>query len=268
MRLGLIAKVLAAALIIGGLIPAIVAPQATLAQIPGGNCGSSSIPCYVTSSGGGTFTANVTEWASGILGAMSNFGTSPGAVLVPGVNAYVTNPVTSVSSGAITNPTSTLTLPSTTTAYTAGNLICSSATVATCNTTLASTSFSIVNSAGGAIIARLRLMTNDSTSTAWGGQTIAVDLWSAAPTFATTGDRASFVTDFATGTAGHLATFNCTIASELADGAYSSCAPSVGNAAVIKLASGASIYWTLTATTGSGTTGASKVFTLIAELLN
>ena len=32
----------------------------------------------------------VTSWAGGALGAMANFGSSPGAVLVPGVNAYVT----------------------------------------------------------------------------------------------------------------------------------------------------------------------------------
>lgn len=36
---------------------------------------------------------SVTTWASGTLGAMANYGTSPGAVLVPGVNSYVTNTV-------------------------------------------------------------------------------------------------------------------------------------------------------------------------------
>jgi hypothetical protein len=33
----------------------------------------------------------VSGWAGGTLGAMANYGTSPGAVLVPGVNAFVTN---------------------------------------------------------------------------------------------------------------------------------------------------------------------------------
>lgn len=33
----------------------------------------------------------VNTWASGTLGAMATYGTSPGAVLVPGVNAFVTN---------------------------------------------------------------------------------------------------------------------------------------------------------------------------------
>lgn len=34
---------------------------------------------------------SVTSWGGGTLGAMANYGTSPGAVLVPGVNAFITN---------------------------------------------------------------------------------------------------------------------------------------------------------------------------------
>lgn len=34
---------------------------------------------------------NTYKWAGGVLGAMANYGTSPGAVLAPGVNAFVTN---------------------------------------------------------------------------------------------------------------------------------------------------------------------------------
>lgn len=34
---------------------------------------------------------NISQWASQNLGAMANYGTSPGAVLVPGVNAFITN---------------------------------------------------------------------------------------------------------------------------------------------------------------------------------
>jgi hypothetical protein len=41
--------------------------------------------------GGGGGSSSITTWASGTLGAMANYGTSPGAVLVPGVNAFVTN---------------------------------------------------------------------------------------------------------------------------------------------------------------------------------
>ena len=50
--------------------------------------------------GGGTVTASITTWANGTLGAMANYGTSPGAVLVPGVNAYVTGDATTIAQGA------------------------------------------------------------------------------------------------------------------------------------------------------------------------
>ncbi len=41
--------------------------------------------------GGGTANNNITQWDSVALGAPSNYGTSPGAVIVPGVNSFVTN---------------------------------------------------------------------------------------------------------------------------------------------------------------------------------
>jgi len=43
-----------------------------------------------------------TSWAAGTLGAMANYGTSPGAVLVPGMNAFITNTPT-VTANAGTN---------------------------------------------------------------------------------------------------------------------------------------------------------------------
>lgn len=60
---------------------------------------SNPLPVTVTSGGGGgsvtqgtsPWVDNITQWASGVLGAMANYGTSPGPVLVPGVNAFVTN---------------------------------------------------------------------------------------------------------------------------------------------------------------------------------
>jgi hypothetical protein len=41
--------------------------------------------------GGGSGSSAITTWAGGTLGAMANYGTSPGAVLVPGMNAFITN---------------------------------------------------------------------------------------------------------------------------------------------------------------------------------
>lgn len=42
----------------------------------------------------------ITTWAGGTLGAMSNFGTTPGAVLVPAVNANVINTLAAVGNNA------------------------------------------------------------------------------------------------------------------------------------------------------------------------
>jgi hypothetical protein len=169
--------------------------------------------------------------------------------------------VTAPASPLVTNPTSTLTLTSTTTAYTAGQLIANNATAGS----ITVPSFAIANSAGGAMIPRLRLSTNDATSTAWGGKSIQVDLWTAAPTFST-GDRTTFTP--ATGTASHLGSYSCTMSAEYGDGAYAECAPNVGSFVLPKLGSGTAIYWTLIAVTGSGVTGASKVWTVTAELEN
>lgn len=64
------------------------------------------------SSGGGS--SAITTWAGGTLGAMANYGTSPGAILVPGVNAFITNtiPVTGTFWQA-TQPVSIASMPST-----------------------------------------------------------------------------------------------------------------------------------------------------------
>lgn len=193
-------------------------------------------------------------------GMVNEIATTRGGAPQP-VTASNPMPVTGLSSSAVTNPVSTLTLTSATTAYTAGQLIASSATAGS----VVVPSFAIANSAGGAIIARLRLSTNDATSTAWGGQTIQVDLWSAAPTF-TNGDRGAWSP--ATGSANHLGAFSCLMSAEYGDGAFGECFPVVGNAVMPKLASGTAIFWSLDAVTGSGITGASKIFTVTAEELN
>jgi hypothetical protein len=48
---------------------------------------------------------NATKWANGALGAMANYGTSPGAVLVPGVNAFVTNAISTTAPTPSTSST-------------------------------------------------------------------------------------------------------------------------------------------------------------------
>ena len=58
--------------------------------------------------GGGGGSSAITTWAGGTLGAMANYGTSPGAVLVPGVNAFITNTPTVTANAGTNLNTSTL----------------------------------------------------------------------------------------------------------------------------------------------------------------
>jgi hypothetical protein len=155
---------------------------------------------------------------------------------------------------------STLTLPSSTTAYSAGQLIANSGTAAN----VVNPSFTIPAGYRSALIPRVRLSTNDATSTAWGAVAVNVDLWSCSPTW-TNGDRGTWSP--ATGTGCHLATYNCTMSSEYGDGAYAECSISVGNFALSNVSPNATIYWSLDAVGASGTTGASKVFTMTPEYM-
>lgn len=54
----------------------------------GGSIGNTT---FGATQGTSPWVSSISTWASGTLGAMANYGTSPGAVLVPGVNAFVTN---------------------------------------------------------------------------------------------------------------------------------------------------------------------------------
>lgn len=91
------------------------AQQTPVCVVVNGACVSAANPLPTNDAGsGGSVTQgttpwvdNVTQWASDVLGAMANYGTSPGAVLVPGVNAFVTNAVTNTSSYALLTNAST-----------------------------------------------------------------------------------------------------------------------------------------------------------------
>lgn len=162
-----------------------------------------------------------------------------------------------------TNPQSSVTLPSTTTPYPANSLIANNPTAG--GVVVPSLQFSNTMFGGGAAIMRLRLASNDSTSTSWGGVSVQVDLWSSPPTF-TNGDRGTWLV--ATGSATHIGSYSCAMSAMAGDGSYAECAPSVASTALQRPPSGNQIYWTLEAVTASGVTGASKVFTLTAEMLN
>jgi hypothetical protein len=74
--------------------------------------------------GGGGGSSSITSWGGGTLGAMANYGTSPGAVLVPGVNAFITNSPTVTANAGTNLNTSALALE------TGGNLATIAGTVA------------------------------------------------------------------------------------------------------------------------------------------
>lgn len=66
-------------------------------------------PSQLAASGSGTsvtqgtvpWVSSITQWAGGTLGAMAAYGTSPGAVLVPGVNAFVTGGTVTANIGTL-----------------------------------------------------------------------------------------------------------------------------------------------------------------------
>lgn len=260
-------KSLAALLLYLGLASAALAQSAFTMPPPGGvtvvgvqvvaTCGSAAglsanNVAYLAMNTSGQLCTN----ASGGSGGTVNQGT-PNA---GGANAWSVIQ-TEPNTAAVTNPTSTLTLPATTTAYLPLQLIANNATAGS----VVVPSFAIANSAGGARISRLRLTSNDSTSTGWPGQSIQIDLWSAAPTF-TNGDRGTYAV--ATGSAKYLGSFSGTLSAVAGDGVYAILASTVGDALYLKLASGTSVFWTMQSLTGSGVTGASKVWTLTPEVVN
>jgi hypothetical protein len=57
----------------------------------GGGGGFSTVTANQGTANATPWNQNVSQWGGSAVGAMANYGTSPGAVLVPGVNAFVTN---------------------------------------------------------------------------------------------------------------------------------------------------------------------------------
>lgn len=170
--------------------------------------------------------------------------------------ATVSGTVSASVNSILTNPTSTLTRPANTTAYAVGDVISS-------NTTAGSVvvpSFAIANSAGAAIIPRLRLSSN--VTTGWSAISLQVNLWTAAPTY-TNGDNGAYAV--ATGAAGYLGSCQISL-NQFGDGAVG--VGAISNGANIKLASGTSIFWDLQIVTGTPTPTSGQTFTLTAEVEN
>lgn len=68
-----------------------------------GACSTTNPLPVIVQSGGGTENNNIIQWASVTLGAPSAYGTSPGAVTVPGVNTFTTNlPTVAINTAPVT----------------------------------------------------------------------------------------------------------------------------------------------------------------------
>jgi hypothetical protein len=164
-------------------------------------------------------------------------------------------PVTAMSGGAITNPTSTLTRPANTTAYAANRLIASSTTAGS----VVVPSFTIVT--GAAILPRLRLRTNATSG--WNGINLSINLWGAAPTY-TNGDGGAYAV--ATGSASWLANFLFSLI-QFGDGAVGAAQLTGANEIALKLASGTLAFWDVQILSAA-TPISGQTFLLTPEVLN
>jgi hypothetical protein len=123
-------------------------------------------------------STNITQWSSVALGSPSNYGTPPGAVEVPGVNAFVTNTVATNSTYFNNVASTVLTRTANTTAYSANETVCQS-TSSACTPLI----ISIANSAAGrGLINRISLLKSGSGTT---NANFTIWLFSAAPTLTT-----------------------------------------------------------------------------------
>ena len=129
-------------------LAAITASSTTSLNISGGT----GLPSGAGGGSSGGGSSSITTWAGGTLGAMANYGTSPGTVLVPGMNAFVTN------APSITNITGTITLP--TGAATAALQTTGNTALTTINTTLGSP----MQNSGGSVTANLGTLNGAATA--------------------------------------------------------------------------------------------------------
>ena len=226
--------------------------------------GPNGIACAYNSSPP-TITSGSPGWAqcdsTGHLLTSSTSGGPITAPLGPATSAANAVAVTAYQNGIWqVTPTltaaSVLTRPANATAYTAGQLIASNGTAGS----IVNPSFAMP-SLGGAI-PRLRLISNDTTSTAWASASVQIDLWSAAPTW-TNGDHAAWLP--ATGSASHIASYTCTFPSAVwGDGLATECTINQGN---YLSTVATTVYWSAQALGGSGVLSASAAtLTLRAEL--
>jgi hypothetical protein len=158
--------------------------------------------------------------------------------------------------GAAINSTSTGTAVTATLTYAAAELIGS----ATASGSVVVPSFAIQTTSGGAIISRLRLVTNATSG--WGNVQLSINLWTAPPTY-TNGDGGAYA---ATGASNWLGNFLVSLI-QFVDGAAGGGVLAGANEMALKLASGTTIYWDPQILT-TAMPIVSQTFTLVPELLN
>ena len=199
-----------------------------------------------------TGTGNITVGYNGIPGA-SLFGTG-GSSLSP---AYILHYM------GVPAVASSITLPNNTSSYAAGNIIGNSGTPAS----VTPPSFVMPIPAQGAYLSHAILLSNDTTTTGWPGQTVTINLYTANFTV-TNGDRGAF--QVATGSGSYNGSMTCTFGAVQGDGVQADCVPASGAYIILHPAANQTEYWEAIATTGTGAvgSGASNKITFIPELSN
>lgn len=157
-------------------------------------------------------------------------------------------------------------LSSGTAAYTSGQFIANSAT----GTSVVVPYVALPDATGTnpVTLTDASLNCTDTLSTAWANQNVQIDTWAAAPTFAAgSGDRATFLP--ATGAAGHMHSYLCTMGSAWSDGTSSAGCTMTGTGPVTRTIASGKLYVTLIAASGTtGVTTASKACTVTFGSLN
>jgi hypothetical protein len=193
----------------------------------------------IVTNGSIALSSNITQFGGNNVAT----GTGASGVGVPRVTVANDSSVLTPFTGVVGNGLSTITLTSATTAITANQAIVPAS---------GTQSFTIGNSAGAVFLQRARLISNDTTSTAWPSVVVNIDLWTAAPTGLT--DRTTYAP---TGVANWIGQLQCTFSAIIyGDGFVANCNSPNGVGLMPKLASGTTIYWTAWAATASGVTGA------------
>lgn len=215
--------------------------------------------------------SSISTWAGGILGAMANYGTSPGAVLVPGVNAFVTNPLpagTNIIGGVGASKhlvSSTLTKISGAGTYggttTAPQAMCLFASVTVCAPlTLTVSSVNTVNG----VMPGLQLVKSTTGATA---ATFRLFAFQAAPTLTGIFNGSTYLVPLADITSGaFVGSWECATQVVNSDNSFYDCTANRPIGVNSFNLTDATLRFIVT-TTGAYVSGSSETFNVIADLL-